>query len=67
MTSIEEFSFMAQQLAWLEEHLRTNTDPPQDEHMESALVALACARAVIVELAHLGSAASPSTDQAAVG
>jgi hypothetical protein len=55
MTSMEEFSFIAAQLAWLEGHLRRSTEPEADSRMESALNALACARAVIAELAHIGS------------
>lgn len=57
MTSLEEFSFIAAQLEWLEAHMRTTAPVEQGARMETALNALACARAVIDELAHIGSGA----------
>jgi hypothetical protein len=54
MDSVEEFAFIASQLEWLEQHLREAAPPQgQDGRMEGALNALACARAVIAELAHI--------------
>lgn len=57
MTSMEEFNFIAAQLEWLEAHLRSPGTTAVDSRMESALNALACARAVIAELAHIGGGA----------
>jgi hypothetical protein len=57
MDSAEEFSFIVSQLEWLEQHLRnggTHGLPP--DRLEGALNALACARAVMAELAQIGSA-----------
>lgn len=55
MTSIEEFSFIAAQLEWLEQHLRSLPAGEGGSRMEGAVNALACARAVIDELAHIGA------------
>lgn len=62
MTSMEEFHFIAGQLEWLEEHLRGSASAALDSRMESALNSLACARAVIAELAHIsaGETAAPT-------
>lgn len=57
MTSMEEFNFIAAQLEWLEGHLRSPGAAAVDSRMESALNSLACARAVIAELAQLGGGA----------
>lgn len=57
MTSMEEFNFIAAQLEWLEGHLREGASASPDGRMEGALNALACARAVIAELAQIGSGA----------
>lgn len=57
MTSMEEFNFIAAQLEWLEGHLRSLPTVEHDSRMDGALNALACARAVIAELAHIGAAA----------
>lgn len=54
MTSMEEFDFIAAQLEWLERHLREAAGPATDSRMEGALNSLACARAVIAELAEIG-------------
>ena len=57
MTSMEEFNFIAAQLEWLEGHLRSSPAVEHDSRMDGALNALACARAVIAELAHISAAA----------
>lgn len=54
MTSVEEFVFIAAQLAWLEAQLRAQSAGSQGGRMESALNALVCARAVISELGYIG-------------
>jgi len=59
MTSMEEFAFIAAQLEWLQAHLRSQTPGAEAGRMESALNALACAHAVIVELSHIGASAEP--------
>lgn len=56
MTSIEEFSFIAAQLEWLERRLRDQPLDADASRMEGALNALACARAVIVQLSNISSA-----------
>ncbi len=56
MTSIEEFAFIAAQLEWLERRLREQPLAADSTRMEGALNALACARAVIVQLSNIGSA-----------
>ncbi|MDL2338313.1 MAG: hypothetical protein QFE16_10765 [Pseudomonadota bacterium] len=58
MTSIEEFAFIAAQLEWLERRLREQPLAVDPSRMEGALNALACARAVIVQLSNIGSALS---------
>lgn len=60
MTSVEEFAFISTQLEWLEEHLRAQAPSAQSPRMDGALSALACARAVIVELAHIGAGPTQS-------
>jgi len=54
MTTSDEFAFIAQQLEWLEAHLRAQPPVEEAARMEGAINALACARSVIVELAVLG-------------
>lgn len=56
MTSLEEFSFIAAQLDWLEQRLRALPLDADAGRMEGALNALACARAVIVQLSNISSA-----------
>lgn len=56
MTSLEEFSFIAAQLDWLEQRLRAQPLDAEASRMEGALNALACARAVIVQLSNISSA-----------
>lgn len=58
MTSVEEFSFIAAQLEWLERRLRDQPLAADASRMEGALNALACARAVIVQLSNISSALS---------
>ncbi|MBL0726199.1 hypothetical protein [Piscinibacter sp. HJYY11] len=54
MASVQEFAHIARQLEWLEGHLRGEASPPDARRMADALGALACARAVVVELAQIG-------------
>ena len=57
MTHIEEFSLIAEQLAWLEQHVRAQpTSPAEIDRVEEALKALVCARAVLEQLAQIGTA-----------
>lgn len=55
MTSVQEFAHIARQLEWLEGHLRGESSPPDPARMAEVLGALACARAVVVELAEIGN------------
>ena len=55
MTSLEEFSFIANQLEWLEARLRQQPPAVEDARLDGALNALACARAVIDQLARISS------------
>jgi hypothetical protein len=68
MTSVEEFAFIAAQLEWLEAGLRDRSLDMSSSRMEGAVNALACARAVIVELSNIGSsisqAAAPMSSEA---
>ncbi len=66
MTSMEEFSFIAAQLEWLQGHLRSQAPAADAGRMESALNALACAHAVIVELGHIGACAERTAGVSAV-
>ena len=56
VTHLEEFSFIAAQLDWLEQRLRAQPLDAEASRMEGALNALACARAVIVQLSNISSA-----------
>lgn len=56
MTHIEEFSLIAEQLAWLEQYLRAPSSTPDRARVEDALKALVCARAVLEQLAQIGAA-----------
>jgi hypothetical protein len=58
MTSVEEFAFIAAQLEWLESQLRDRSLDTSSSRMEGAVNALACARAVIIELSNIGSSIS---------
>lgn len=55
MTSAQEFAHIARQLEWLEAQLRGPSQQPDAARMADALGALACARAVVVELAQIGN------------
>lgn len=54
MNNVEEFSSIVSQLEWLEGRLRAQPVDADSSRMEDALSALACARAVIVEIAKIG-------------
>lgn len=57
MTHIEEFSLIAEQLVWLEQHVREQSAAPADsDRVEEALKALVCARAVLEQLAQISTA-----------
>lgn len=57
MTHIEEFSLIAEQLAWLEQHVRAQSvSPSESDRVDEALKALVCARAVLEQLAQIGTA-----------
>jgi len=56
MTHLEEFSSIAEQLTWLERHVRAQTPAAERDRVEEALKALLCARAVLEQLAQIGSA-----------
>lgn len=56
MTNIEEFSLIAEQLAWLEQHVRAQAPTAESDRVEEALKALVCARAVLDQLAQIGTA-----------
>ncbi len=56
MTHIEEFSLIAEQLTWLEQHVRAQSaEPAESDRVDEALKALVCARAVIEQLAKIGA------------
>jgi hypothetical protein len=56
MTHIEEFSLIAEQLAWLEQHVRAQSAAPaESDRVEEALKALVCARAVLEQLAQIST------------
>lgn len=54
MTTMDEFALIESRLAWLEAHLRTQPVSDEDLPMASAIEALSCARALIVELSSIG-------------
>lgn len=56
MTHLEEFTSIAGQLTWLEQHVRAQASAAERDRVEEALKALACARAVLEQLAQIGSA-----------
>lgn len=64
MPQIEEFSFIAAQLEWLEGYLRKLPASQESSRLEGAVNALSCARAVMVELDHIGNS-EPATRVAA--
>lgn len=61
MTHIEEFSLIAEQLAWLEQHVRAQSPTAESDRVEEALKALVCARAVLEQLAQIGAAIDSPT------
>ena len=67
MTTSDEFAFIAQQLEWLEHHVRAQPAVQEAARLEGALNALTCARAVIVELSVIGrdTGSGPALAQAA--
>lgn len=56
MTHLEEFASIAEQLAWLEHHVRMQPATAEVARVEEALKALVCARAVLEQLAQIGAA-----------
>ena len=54
MTTMDEFALIESRLAWLEAHLRAQPVSDEDLPMASAIEALSCARALIVELSSIG-------------
>lgn len=59
MTHIEEFSLIAEQLAWLEQHVRNQSSAVESDRITEALKALVCARAVIEQLAQISTLIDP--------
>lgn len=59
MTHIEEFSLIAEQLAWLEQHVRNQSSAVESDRIAEALKALVCARAVIEQLAQISTLIDP--------
>ena len=54
MTTMEEFALIEARLGWLEGRLREGTLADDADAMGGAIDALACARALIAELASIG-------------
>jgi len=54
MTTMEEFALIEARLGWLEGRLRDGTLVGDADAMGGAIDALACARALIAELASIG-------------
>jgi len=54
MTTMEEFALIEARLGWLEGRLRDGTLAGDADAMGGAIDALACARALIAELASIG-------------
>lgn len=59
MATMQEFTHIADQLEWLEGHLRGQAVEVGAGRLDDALSALACARAVVVKLAEIGSEVAP--------
>ncbi len=58
----QDFSFIAQQLAWLEGYLRDMPPSEESQRLEAAVASLKRAQAVMLELDHLSNAGkAPST------
>lgn len=65
MSDSQDFSFIAQQLAWLEGYLRDMPPTEETQRLEAAVASLKRAQAVMLELDHLSNAAhSPSATSA---
>jgi len=65
MSDTQDFSFIAQQLAWLEGYLRDMPASYEAQRLEAAIASLKRAQAVMLELDHLSNAArSPSSTSA---
>ena len=65
MSDTQDFSFIAQQLAWLEGYLRDMPASEETQRLEAAIASLKRAQAVMLELDHLSNAArSPSSTSA---
>jgi hypothetical protein len=65
MSDSQDFSFIAQQLAWLEGYLRGMPPTEETQRLEAAMASLKRAQAVMLELDHLSNAArSPSSTSA---
>lgn len=65
MSDTQDFSFIAQQLAWLEAYLRDLPASEETQRLEAAVASLKRAHAVMLELDHLSNAArSPSSTSA---
>jgi hypothetical protein len=65
MSDSQDFSFIAQQLAWLEGYLRDMPASEETQRLEAAVASLKRAQAVMLELDHLSNAArSPSSTSA---
>jgi hypothetical protein len=65
MSDTQDFSFIAQQLAWLEAYLRDLPASEETQRLEAAVASLKRAQAVMLELDHLSNAArSPSSTSA---
>ena len=56
MSDSQDFSFIAQQLAWLEGYLRDMPPTEETQRLEAAVASLKRARAVMLELDHLSNA-----------
>jgi len=57
MSDSQDFSFIAQQLAWLEAYLRDMPASEETQRLEAAMASLKRAQAVMLELDHLSNAA----------
>jgi hypothetical protein len=65
MPDTQDFSFIAQQLAWLEAYLRDMPESEETQRLEAAIASLKRAQAVMLELDRLGNPAkAPSSTSA---
>ncbi len=58
MSDSQDFSFIAQQLAWLEAYLRDLPASEETQRLEAAVASLKRAQAVMLELDRLGNPGS---------